>query len=81
MVTKKEVLLTTVYGKPHCKQCDATTRELDKKKLPYTYVDMSEEPEAMNLVKALGYLQAPVVVADENHWSGFRPDLIAKHLV
>ena len=25
---------------------------------------------------ALGYLQAPVVVAGSEHWSGFRPDRI-----
>jgi glutaredoxin-like protein NrdH len=25
---------------------------------------------------ALGYLQAPVVVAGNEHWSGFRPDRI-----
>jgi len=25
---------------------------------------------------ALGYLQAPVVVAGTDHWSGFRPDRI-----
>jgi glutaredoxin-like protein NrdH len=27
-------------------------------------------------VMALGYLQAPVVVAGNEHWSGFRPDRI-----
>ena len=27
-------------------------------------------------VKALGYIQAPVVITDEDHWSGFRPDKI-----
>jgi glutaredoxin-like protein NrdH len=25
---------------------------------------------------ALGHLQAPVVIAGESHWSGFRPDRI-----
>lgn len=25
---------------------------------------------------ALGYLQAPVIVAGDEHWSGFRPDRI-----
>jgi glutaredoxin-like protein NrdH len=25
---------------------------------------------------ALGYLQAPVVVVGNDHWSGFRPDRI-----
>jgi len=27
-------------------------------------------------IKGLGYQQAPVVVAGEDHWSGFRPDRI-----
>jgi glutaredoxin-like protein NrdH len=25
---------------------------------------------------ALGYLQAPVVIAGDEHWAGFRPDRI-----
>ena len=39
-------------------------------------IDMSVDAEALELVKGLGYLQAPVVVTDEDHWSGFRPDKI-----
>ncbi|MDU3550696.1 MAG: NrdH-redoxin, partial [Actinomyces sp.] len=27
-------------------------------------------------IKGLGYQQAPVVIAGEDHWSGYRPDLI-----
>ena len=37
---------------------------------------LSEDPAALEHVKSLGYLQAPVVVTDEDHWSGFRPDKI-----
>lgn len=33
-------------------------------------------PRARDYVMALGYLQAPVVVAGEEHWSGFRPERI-----
>ena len=39
-------------------------------------IDISQDPEARDFVMALGYLQAPVVVAGEDHWSGFRPDRI-----
>jgi glutaredoxin-like protein NrdH len=28
----------------------------------------------MNMVKALGYISAPVVVSGDEHWSGFRID-------
>ncbi|MBD8104772.1 glutaredoxin-like protein NrdH [Plantibacter sp. CFBP 8775] len=65
-----------VYSKPNCVQCNSTYRFLDGK-VPYTVVDLSNDPEALETVKALGYLQAPVVVTDDDHWSGFRPDKLA----
>ncbi len=66
----------TVYSKPNCVQCDATYRALAKLGLEYTVVDITTDPEALQTVKALGYQQAPVVFADGDHWSGFRPDRI-----
>jgi glutaredoxin-like protein NrdH len=66
----------TVYSKPACVQCDATYRALDKKGIEYSIVDISQDPEALEMVRGLGYLQAPVVVAGNEHWSGFRPDQI-----
>lgn len=67
----------TVYTKPSCVQCNATYRALDAKGLDYTTVDLSADEEALEAVKALGYMQAPVVVTPDDHWSGFRPDKIA----
>jgi glutaredoxin-like protein NrdH len=64
----------TVYSKPACVQCDATYRALDRKGVEYTVVDITQDAEALEMVRGLGYLQAPVVVAGEDHWSGFRPD-------
>ena len=66
----------TVYSKPNCVQCNATYRALDKQGLPYEVVDLTQDAEAMESVKALGYQQAPVVFADGDHWAGFRPDKI-----
>jgi glutaredoxin-like protein NrdH len=68
----------TVYSKPQCVQCDATYRALDKKGIEYTVVDLMQDPEAMELVRSLGHMQAPVVVAGDEHWSGFRPDAISR---
>ena len=67
-------MTVTVYSKPACGQCLATTRTLDKKGIEYNYIDISTDPAAHDAVKAMGYLQAPVVMAGEDHWSGFRPD-------
>lgn len=66
----------TVYTKPACVQCNATYKALDKQGVTYDVVDISTNPEARDYVMALGYLQAPVVVAGDDHWSGFRPDRI-----
>ena len=66
----------TVYSKPNCVQCSATYRALDKAGLVYRTVDVALDVEALEQVRALGYAQAPVVVAGEDHWSGFRPDKI-----
>lgn len=68
----------TVYSKPACVQCNATVRALDKKGITYNVIDMSQDMEALEQVRAMGYMQAPVVMAGEDHWSGFRPDKIAE---
>ena len=65
-----------LYTKPDCVQCGATKRALGKNGLDYTEIDLTEDEEALATVKALGYQQAPVVVAGGEHWSGFRPDRI-----
>ena len=66
----------TVYSKPSCVQCDATYRALNKQGLDYTSVDVSQDFEALEFIKDLGYQQAPVVMAGDDHWSGYRPDRI-----
>lgn len=66
----------TVYSKPMCVQCDATKRALNKAGIAYDVVDITEDAEALARVKSLGYVQAPVVITADDHWSGFRPDKI-----
>lgn len=68
----------TVYSKNDCGQCSSTYKALDRAGLDYTVRMVDEDPEALAIVKELGYLQAPVVVAGDTHWSGFRPGEIAK---
>ena len=69
-------MTVTVYTKPSCVQCNATYRALDSKGIEYEVLDVSTDEGALAHVKELGYLQAPVVITDEDHWSGFRPDKI-----
>ncbi|SLM93663.1 Glutaredoxin-like protein NrdH, required for reduction of Ribonucleotide reductase class Ib [Brevibacterium yomogidense] len=74
--TKDGNPMITVYTKPSCVQCNATFRALDARGVEYRTVDLSRDPGALDVVKAMGYMQAPVVVTDDDHWSGFRPDKI-----
>lgn len=72
----------TVYSTPTCMQCTMTYRALDTHAIAYTVVDVSEVDAAREFVmEELGYSSAPVVVVDDepqNHWTGFRPDLIGR---
>lgn len=66
----------TLYTKPNCVQCNATKRALDKQGLDYETVDLTEDVNALDHIKGLGFQQAPVVFAGDDSWSGFRPDKI-----
>lgn len=68
--------MVTVYSKPSCVQCTATHRKLDENGVEYRVVDISEDADAFAYVKSLNpaYMQAPIVVAGEDHWSGFDPN-------
>ncbi|AIN17009.1 MULTISPECIES: redoxin NrdH [Yersinia] len=69
-------MIIIIYSKPDCVQCNATYRALDKQGITYQVVDLTEDQQALDHVKSLGYQQVPVIVAGDEHWSGFRPDKI-----
>lgn len=69
--------MVTVYTLPSCVQCESTKKYLTTKDVPFTTVDLSEDTGAMDMVKTLGYQAAPVVISGDDHWSGFRPDLLS----
>jgi glutaredoxin-like protein NrdH len=68
--------MTTVYTKPNCVQCDATKRMMDKLGVSYNTVDIVENPAELDRLIEMGYRAAPVVVTDNDSWSGFHPDKI-----
>lgn len=73
---KVRKMAVTLYTKPSCVQCNASKTHLDSKGVEYNIIDLSENPDALATVKELGYLQAPVIVTEDDHWSGYRPDKI-----
>lgn len=67
----------TIYSKPDCAQCNATYRAFDKHWIDYQVIDLTQDQQALNHIKSLGYQQVPVVIAGDDNWSGFRPDKIS----
>lgn len=65
-----------LFSKPACVQCGATYRKFDSDGVLHLVIDLSENPELLELVKRAGYMTAPVVVTRDDHWMGFRPDKI-----
>jgi glutaredoxin-like protein NrdH len=70
--------MVTVYTLPSCVQCDSTKRYLQKNLIEFQEINLSEDPQAMEKIKGLGYTQAPVVEIGSSHWSGFRMDELKK---
>ena len=71
----------TVYSTgPGCIRCTMTVKALTQHHIEFDLVDLREVTDAHAYVTdELRYTEAPVVVvSDDNHWSGFRPDLIEK---
>lgn len=65
---------TIVYSLPSCVQCDMTKRFLKKNNIPFDEVDLSEDPDATERVKQMGYSTAPVIESPVGTWGGFKPD-------
>jgi len=45
--------------------------------ITYQLVDLDTRPDAIEQLQALGFRQLPVVITQDDRWSGFRPDKIA----
>lgn len=68
--------MTTIYTKPACVQCDMTKRYMDKNGIAYTTVDITQDPDALDMILGMGFSSAPVVISEKGSWAGFQPDRI-----
>lgn len=63
-----------VYSNPNCVQCEQTKRFLTVKEIAFESKMIADSPEVYDLIEEKGYASAPVVVAGDDSWSGFRLD-------
>ena len=67
----------TVYTKKNCPQCMMTKEYMDALNIEYETIDVTDNDEAREHVKELGFTSLPVVVVEDGQaWFGFRPDNI-----
>lgn len=66
----------TLYTVPSCGSCVASKSALKREGIEFKEVDLSLDTDALDYVRGLGYNSAPVVVAGDQHWSGFRNEKI-----
>jgi len=66
----------TIYTRNDCVQCHATKRAMENRGLTFEMVNVDQTPEAADTLRAMGFRQLPVVIAGDEKWSGFRPDMI-----
>jgi glutaredoxin-like protein NrdH len=71
-------MTVTVYTKDNCVQCEATKRHLDKIDVAYETVNITNNIGAVDKLIGLGYRSAPVVVTDDDSWSGYVPEKLDK---
>ena len=67
-----------IYTRNNCVQCHATKRAMESRGMVFEMVNIDQQPEAAETLRAQGFRQLPVVIAGETRWSGFRPDMISR---
>lgn len=60
----------TVYGKPGCRACKNTTRILTQNGVEHTYVDFTQDEDALAFITAQGVKSAPYVTSPVGNWAG-----------
>lgn len=69
--------MITVYTIKHCTQCDATKKWLKKHNTDFKEIDLHTADNVEELLH-MGFNTAPIVIANDEKWCGFRPDLLDK---
>lgn len=62
-----------IYSRPGCVQCDLTKKLMKREGIGYDEINVEVDAEALELIVGMGYMQAPVIIYGEEHWSGFIP--------
>lgn len=70
--------MTVLFTKEQCVNCDATKTDLDALNVEYQTINLTQEPEHLDKLIALGFRSAPVVLPGNGAkpWAGYKPEKI-----
>ena len=68
----------TLFSTPNCMQCKMTAKQFEKRGIIFDSLNLENHPEILEQFKGLGYTSAPIVLAGDTSWSGFRLDKIER---
>lgn len=74
-MTKEQIKL---YGTASCPQCHSAKAYLERKEVPFEYIDVHTNPEGMNDLAELGICTIPVIIWKDWRIAGFKPKQIDK---
>ena len=70
--------MVTVFSKNNCMQCNMVKKWLADKAVQFKEINIDDEPQYIEQIKAMGFMAAPIIVKGEVSFSGFRPAELAK---
>lgn len=63
-----------LYSKPNCAQCRQTKRLFEREGIPYKEINVMENEDVAEKLKAQGYRTMPVIQSGKTVILGFQPD-------
>lgn len=70
--------MVTVFSKIIVCNVTWLKKWLTDKAVQYKEINIDDEPQYIEEIKAMGFMAAPIIVKDEVSFSGFRPTELAK---
>jgi glutaredoxin 3 len=62
--------MITVYGRPQCPFCDQAKALLENRGVEYTYVDITKQPQAREMLVEAGFRSVPQIYNNATHIPG-----------
>lgn len=69
--------MITVYSAPGCRHCTTTKDFLKNNNRDFHEVNVAENPEVIDSLKEKNFKQFPVVITDNDEWSGHNEEKLS----